>query len=313
MNSQKKRFVPVMLTPFHTNGAIDYDGLTRLIEFYLTAGATGLFANCQSSEMYHLNSEERIAIIKHVVKVVNGRVPVVAAGTFGASISEQSLFIKQVYTLGVEAVILITSMLVDEEDDDELLQARFYELLAVTGNIPLGFYECPEPYKRLLKPSLLADFVATGRVIYHKDTSLDITQVREKISLTTHHSSFGLYDAYMPHAVESLKLGAAGLSCIQGNFFPELVVWLCQHYNQQNRLMEVQRVQQFFIEHMDLMHTNYPVIAKLYLQKKRGIVINSHSRTAGKQRNNTLLENLDKLECSYQHICERLNIASINF
>ncbi len=35
---------------------------------------------------------------------------------------------------------------------------------------------------------------------------------------------FGLYDAYMVHAIESLKAGSAGLSCIQGNFFPELIL-----------------------------------------------------------------------------------------
>ena len=58
-----------MLTPFKGNGEVDYDGLTRLTEYYLKAGAHGLFANCLSSEMYELTEGERLQVVKHVVKV----------------------------------------------------------------------------------------------------------------------------------------------------------------------------------------------------------------------------------------------------
>lgn len=311
MNPLEKKFVPVMLTPFNENGSIDYKGLTHLVEFYLEAGAGGLFANCQSSEMYHLKNEERIAVVKHVVNTVNGRVPVVAAGTFEASIENQSTFIKQLYDLGTEAVILITGMLAQEQEDDQQLQERFYQLLDNTERIPLGFYECPEPYKRLLKPAQLADFVASGRVIYHKDTSLDIEQVKEKLQLTAHRPSFGLYDAYMVHAVASLQSGAAGLSCIQGNFFPELIVWLCQRYHEQDSKMEVDRVQQFFIDHMDIMHRGYPRFAKLFLQKKRGIPISTYCRTGSGQDEKLLLEQVNKLDRSYSDIYEKLDLPTL--
>jgi 4-hydroxy-tetrahydrodipicolinate synthase len=59
MTTSQKGFIPVMLTPFKNNGAIDYDALTKLTEFYLEAGAAGLFANCLSSEMYELEPDER--------------------------------------------------------------------------------------------------------------------------------------------------------------------------------------------------------------------------------------------------------------
>ena len=80
----------------------------------------------------------------------------------------------------------------------------------------------------------LEKFVATGRIIYHKDTCLDIEMVKDKLKVTDGIDTFGLYDAYAVNAVASLKAGAAGLSCIQGNFFPELIVWLCDHFNDMN-------------------------------------------------------------------------------
>ncbi|RZK87947.1 MAG: dihydrodipicolinate synthase family protein, partial [Pedobacter sp.] len=238
MENAQKGFIPVMLTPFLSNGEIDYPALTQLTEIYLQAGSSGLFANCLSSEMFELTDKERIQAIKHVIKVADGSVPVVATGTFGGAIAKQADFVKEVSDLGVEAVIAITGLLADEQESDAVFNDRVYDLLNQTGKIPIGFYECPVPYKRVLKPEQLADFVSTGRVIYHKDTCLDLTQIKEKLRLTQ-DNAFGLYDAYIVHAVESLKAGSSGLSCIQGNYFPELIVWLCDHYNDESLVEEV--------------------------------------------------------------------------
>jgi len=275
-HASAKGFIPVMLTPFNHSGAIDFDALTRLTERYLDAGATGLFANCLSSEMFELSEQERLQIIAHVVQTVNGAVPVVATGTFGGAIEKQAEFVKKVHGLGTEAVILITGLLAGETESDAIFDERVFQLLDCTEQIPVGFYECPVPYKRLISPQQLGQFVATGRVIYHKDTSLDIEQIQAKLRLTQ-GATFGLYDAYMAHAVDSLRAGSAGLSCIQGNYFPELIVWLCTHYNHNSHQEEVVAVQQFLIDNMDLMHHVYPTASKYFLQN-RGVDITTFTR-----------------------------------
>jgi 4-hydroxy-tetrahydrodipicolinate synthase len=277
MKQEQKGFIPVMLTPFKENGEIDYDILTQLTEIYLQAGAKGLFANCLSSEMFELRDDEKLQAIKHVIKVVNGAVPVVATGTFGGPINKQAEFVKKVNDVGTDAVIVITSLLADENEPDELFNERVFELFDLTGNIPLGFYECPVPYKRILSPQQLIQFVNTGRIIYHKDTCLDLEQIKEKLKAGAGHPNFGLYDAYMGHAVESLRAGSAGLSCIQGNFFPELIVWLCDNYANDALQTEVNTVQQFLINNMDVMHNVYPIIAKYWLSK-RGLNISTFTR-----------------------------------
>lgn len=275
--TEKKGFIPVMLTPFKNNGDIDYDILTQLTEIYLKAGAAGLFANCLSSEMFELEDDEKLQAIKHVIKVVDGAVPVVATGTFGGPISKQADFVKRVHDTGTQAVIILNSLLADEAESDAVFNDRVYDLFNQTGDIPLGFYECPVPYKRLLSPQQLIDFVTTGRVIYHKDTCLDLNIVKQKLEAGKANPNFGLYDAYMVHAVKSLKAGSAGLSCIQGNFFPELIVWLCDNYADESKQHEVKMVQQFLIDNMDVMHNVYPIIAKYWLTK-RGLNISTITR-----------------------------------
>ncbi|MDR6944008.1 dihydrodipicolinate synthase family protein [Mucilaginibacter pocheonensis] len=307
MEQKNKGFIPVMLTPFKNNGDIDYDILTQLTEMYLQAGASGLFANCLSSEMFELQDEERLQVIKHVIKVVNGAVPVVATGTFGGPIAAQADFVKKVHDTGTAAVIAITSLLADQNEADAVFNDHIFELINQTPGIPLGFYECPVPYKRLLSPQQLIDLVGTGRVIYHKDTCLDINQIRLKLEAGKANPAFGLYDAYMVHAVESLKAGSAGLSCIQGNFFPEMVVWLCNSYNNESLGQEIAMVQQFLTDNMEVMHNVYPVVAK-YCLTKRGLKISTTTRRNVGHFSSAVRSQIEHLYTDYTHLQNRVGI-----
>ncbi|HET8828543.1 MAG TPA: dihydrodipicolinate synthase family protein, partial [Pelobium sp.] len=269
----------------------------KLTEMYLKAGVTGLFANCLSSEMFELSDDERIDLVKHVVKVVDGEVPVVATGTFGGTVQKQADFVKRIYATNIKAVILISSLIAKEEESDTVFNARVHQLLELTPGVMTGFYECPVPYKRLLSSDQLASFINTGRVIYHKDTSLDIHQIKAKLE-GVKNPDFGLYDAYMGHAVESLKAGSAGLSCIQGNFFPEMIVWLCNNFNNPSALNEVEAVQEFLCSNMDVMHNVYPVVAKYSLQK-RGIPISTFSRRDVGDFSSSVKKGIEKLFVDY--------------
>lgn len=71
---------PVMLTPFDKNGEVDYLALEKLTEWYIAHKVSGLFAVCQSSEMFCLSLEERMKVAETVVRTADGRVPVIASG-----------------------------------------------------------------------------------------------------------------------------------------------------------------------------------------------------------------------------------------
>lgn len=71
---------PVMLTPLQQNGDVDYPALEELINWYIKEGSAGLFAVCQSSEMFYLSKEEREELTRFIKKISNGRVPVISSG-----------------------------------------------------------------------------------------------------------------------------------------------------------------------------------------------------------------------------------------
>jgi len=259
MNTLPRGFIPVMLTPFNDDLSVDFTTLRALCDYYIDNGVVGLFANCLSSEMYELSAQERLAVIQTVVDQTAGRVPVVATGTFNGSVEEMADFSNQVYALGVDAVIVLNNQFVAAEESDEVFLARIHQWMDLTPGVPFGIYECPVPYKRLVSVPVLQDLLRSGRLCYHKDTSLDIDQVKAKIN-SGMGARFGVYDAYMVHAKASLEAGSMGLSCIQGNFFPDLIAGFCSH--------PTDEFQEFLTENMELMHSAYPTSAKYVLQKQ---------------------------------------------
>lgn len=302
MIRSNKKFIPVMLMPFTEDKKIDYKVLKDLVEFYLKAGAEGLFANCLSSEMFELGKDEMIDSINFIVNEVHGRVPIVATGSFGNTISEQADFIKEVYATGIEAVIVITSLLAEENDEENLFEDNVRKLMELTPNIPLGFYECPIPYKRIMSPTFLSEIVQSDRIKYYKDTSLDLNSIKSKLHATQGFPEFGLFDAYMVHAVGSLQAGSAGLSCIQGNYFPELIVWLCKNYDDPNLQVQIDKVQNFLIENMDVMHYAYPASAKYFLQLTGFEIQTSCRRTDIEPLDDETKEKLKQLKISYDQL-----------
>ena len=262
---------PVMLTPFRDDGSIDFAGLQRLTDFYIDAGSAGLFANCLSSEMFQLNPEERLSIVRCVVQQAGGRVPVVACGNFERDAASAGHFIARMGECGVAAVVLITGMLTGAGEDDSRLMAAAEAIMESTGDIPLGLYECPQPYKRLLTAEMIGRLAASGRFLYHKDTSCRSDHIREKLRATG-GTALRFYNADTPTALQSLLDGAHGLSPIGANFYPELYAALIGRVRSGGMNRDVGELHARLAVMDRLCHHLYPLTAKLFL-KLRGLDI----------------------------------------
>jgi 4-hydroxy-tetrahydrodipicolinate synthase len=306
LKPEEKKFVPVMITPFLENGKIDFDGLSRLIEFYMAAGVKGFFANCLSSEMYQLDEGERLALTRHVVKEVNGRVPVVATGSFGNSMDERVAFAKKIYDEGIDAVILISSHYAAKEESDAVLLSNIQEMLRLTEGIPMGLYECPSPYKRIITPEAFKTLLDTKRMIYHKDTSIDKEKVAAKLALIK-DNPMEFYDAHTANTVFSLQHGAKGMSAISGNFYPEILVWMCNHVTDPARQEDVNWLQAELERTEDLISKVYPVSAKYFLNK-RGIPIHPVSRSSREILTTEQKATLDIVHDRFLGWCERIGV-----
>jgi 4-hydroxy-tetrahydrodipicolinate synthase len=280
-----------MLTSFRPDGAIDWEGVDALTDWYIDSGAAGLFAVCLSSEMYVLSPEERLELARRVVARSNGRVPVVATGTFAGTVEEQAAFVRRMAGTGVDAVVAITSQLAEADEDEATFRTRCEQLLAQTAPVPLGLYECPVPYKRLLSPETAGWLAGTGRFLYLKDTSCDLGAIQAKVEAID-GTPLRLYNAHTPTALSALEAGAAGISPIAGNYYPELFARLCQSYVE--RPEEARDLQRMLTLMEGVARLRYPTAAKAFV-RMRGLPMGPTCRTgevALSADDEMLLENL---------------------
>ena len=248
---------PVMLTPLQQNGDVDYPALEELINWYIKEGSAGLFAVCQSSEMFYLSKEEREELTRFIKKISNGRVPVISSGHISYSLHDQIQELNGIAEAGADAVILLSIM--NELPED----------------LPLGFYECPYPYKRILSPKVVEFCAGSGRFYFLKDTCCDIEGIKKKLEIMK-GSNMKLYNANTSTLLESMKYGAAGYSGVMANFHPALYAWLLKNWEKEPGKAEY--LQDILTPCSFIELKNYPLSAKTYLAKEIGLSIKARTR-----------------------------------
>lgn len=269
-----KEIWPVMLTPFTPSGSVDYDALARLVDWYEENGSTGLFAICQSSEVFYLSLEERVKIASFLQK--RAHIPVIASGHVSYAIEDQIEELKRVSDTGVEAVILITNRLAEEHAEPQIWMDNLNKVAdALDPAVKLGFYECPYPYKRLISLDEMRVLASQPRYRFMKDTCCDLSLILKRLEVLE-GSNLKLYNANTATLLESVRAGAQGFSGVMANFHPELYAWMLKHYTDKPEQAEL--LQALLTSFSWIEGKLYPVCAK-YGLKAAGLPMDIYTRT----------------------------------
>lgn len=266
---------PTMITPYTPENKVDYYGLEKLIEWYKSKDVDGLFAVCQSSEMFYLSLEERIQIAKFVKQKAGKEFPVIASGHISDSIEDQIYEIKKIWDTGIDAFVIVSNRFAQKDEKDEIWIKNADKVLKAVPEAVFGIYECPHPYKRLLSPELLKWCSETGRFSFLKDTCCNLEQLKVKSEIVK-GSNLKIFNANSATLLESLKFGISGFSGVMANFHPELYVWLTRNWQTQRQKAE--KLQNFIGFSSAMESQYYPINAKYYL-KLDGVDIGINSRT----------------------------------
>lgn len=234
---RKIEIFPTMITPYNKDGSVDFETAEKYVNWYYEKGCTGIFAICQSSEISFLSLDERIKInktvwnkAKEIERTTGNKFTVVSSGHVSDKTEDQIKELNLIAESGTDSLILITNRLdINNEGDDVWIKNARKLLNSLPGNISLGLYECPLPYKRLVTPKILNWCLETGRFEYMKDTCCNIDTIKERLKITE-NSKFKLLNANCQTLLSSLKAGGSGYCGIMANFHPELYVWLCENF-----------------------------------------------------------------------------------
>lgn len=228
-----------MITPYKADGSVDIETARKYVDWYYEAGLDGIFAVCQSSEIFFLTLEERVALnravytrAKELERKGGRKFVVVSSGHVADDPREQAAELNAIYASGTDALILITNRLDPKNEGDDVFIANAERLV---GSLPaeakLGFYECPYPCKRLVTPKILDWALSTGRFIYMKDTCCNADLIAQRCE-QLRSSGFKLLNANCQTLLETMRRGSDGYCGIMCNFHPKLYAWLGHHFTE---------------------------------------------------------------------------------
>lgn len=253
---------PTMVTPYTDDNKVDYNGVEKLLQWYESKGVDGIFAICQSSEIFYLSFEERLELLKFIMKNAPKGVSIVASGHTEDDIETQLYQANKFIDEGIDAYVFISNRFAKEDEDDSVLLKNFEYAVKNIPEIALGIYECPYPYKRVLTPAVMKELANMGGFRFLKDTCCDTQQIKEKLDAVK-GTEFKIFNANAATLLETLKLGVSGYSGVMANFHPEIYSYLCKNFEKEP---EKAKIVQDFVGFFSVAECQmYPVNAKYYL------------------------------------------------
>jgi 4-hydroxy-tetrahydrodipicolinate synthase len=161
--------------------------------------------------------------------------------------------------------VLVTNRLDPQRKGSAALLDHLHRLLArLPSDLPLGLYECPAPYRRLLSDDELRACIDTGRFVMLKDVSCDLATVKRRVALAA-GSPLKILNANAAIAWDAMKAGSAGFNGVFTNFHPDLYRWLRTQGESHPALAD--ELSTFLVVSAVSEALGYPALAKLYHQR----------------------------------------------
>jgi 4-hydroxy-tetrahydrodipicolinate synthase len=173
-----KGSIPALVTPFR-EGHVDVEALERLVEWHIAEGSDALVAVGTTGESPTVSKDEHKDVIKRVVDLVGGRVPVIA-GT-GSNATAQSLdMLLHAERVGADAALIVTPYY-NKPNQAGLLS--HYQVLHDSSAIPIILYNIPGRCVIDILPETMAQMARWPRIIGVKDATGSMERVSKQRAL----------------------------------------------------------------------------------------------------------------------------------
>ncbi|AGB73853.1 MULTISPECIES: dihydrodipicolinate synthase family protein [Rhizobium] len=202
----------VMITPLDEHGAVDLKALAAFTDWQVRQGIHGLIPLGSTGEFLSLSEDERDGVARTVIETVAGRVPVLIGA--GAEDTRECVRLsRKAEAMGADGVMIIPPFY-STPTDDELV--HHYRAIASAISIPIMVYNNPATANVDLRPQLVERIAEIDGCDYIKESTLEVTRVRDIIRLTGDNMTvFGGILGF-----ESFVMGAQGWVAVASNIAP---------------------------------------------------------------------------------------------
>ena len=210
-----------LVTPMQANGEVDFESLTRLLEFHIASGTHAIVSVGTTGESATLAVDEHLKVIQHSVDVVNQRIPVVA-GTGANSTSEAVYLTKQASEAGADAALVVVPYY-NKPNQEGLYQ--HFKAIAEAVSIPQVLYNVPGRTVADLSNETIARLARIDNIVACKDATGDLQRGKELLDLCG--DKLSILSGDDPTALDYMRLGARGDISVTANVAPVLMSQMC--------------------------------------------------------------------------------------
>ena len=214
-----------LVTPFHEDGAVNYEKLSELIEEQIEKGTDALIICGTTGEASTLSHEEHLDVIAHAVKAVNKRIPVVA-GT-GSNCTETAIYLSQEAEKSGADGLLIVTPYYNKATQKGLIE--HYTMIAESVSLPIIMYNVPGRTGCNILPETAVTLTKNVKnIVGIKEASGNIAQVARLMALAD--GCIDLYSGNDDQIVPILSLGGKGVISVLSNVAPAQTHEICARY-----------------------------------------------------------------------------------
>lgn len=221
--------IVALVTPMTADGAVDWDALTKLLEWHIESGTHGIVPMGTTGESATLDTEEHLAVIKRTIEVVAGRVPVIA-GTGSNSTSEALHQTQEAQAAGADACLLVTPYY-NKPTQEGLVQ--HYTAIAEGTDVPLVLYNVPPRTACDMQAETVARLSENPQIIGIKEACGDAERVAEIRALVP--DDFIVLSGEDAQTLQMMDLGATGTISVTANVCPAQMAEFCGSFLQGDR------------------------------------------------------------------------------
>ncbi|GIN83646.1 4-hydroxy-tetrahydrodipicolinate synthase [Heyndrickxia sporothermodurans] len=215
------RVSTAMVTPFDHKGNIDFQKTSQLIEYLIGNGTDSLVVAGTTGESPTLTTEEKVALFKHVVKTVDGRIPVIA-GTGSNNTYASIELTKKAESAGVDAIMIVAPYY-NKPNQEGIYQ--HINAIAENTSLPIMIYNIPGRSVVNIEPSTIIRLSEIPNIIAVKEASGNLDAMTEIIAKTD--DDFLLYSGDDGITLPVLSIGGQGIisvaSHVIGNEMQEMI------------------------------------------------------------------------------------------
>ena len=218
-----------LITPFK-HGEVDVPALKALVERQIQGGIAGLVPCGTTGESATMSPKERLLVIRTVVEVGQGRVPIIA-GTGSNDTAASVAFTRQVAEIqGVDAALVVCPYY---NKPNQPMMVRHFTEVAERGGLPVMLYNVPGRTVVSLTPQTIARLAAHERIIGIKEATGDMSFAAQMIEELA-GQDFCLLSGDDFTTMPFVAVGGQGCISVVSNLLPGLMSELVESTKQMN-------------------------------------------------------------------------------